>query len=323
MAGVMTHVGLLENGTISDEARQAFVDLTNLLIGNGTGDFLFGSLPSPIVVSGNSLLANAFNITPIEKHQETFPAWHKIFIDTMYEKTAVALDVNCGGGNLAPFGDPTVAFPDLKLRAGVGIPDFLIGLPALPVSLPDLFDIDPDFLLDFTVNFPTALIPPNIPIPGIPFVPPPTLPAISLPTIPGISLPFDLPSLPSFLFTPPIPPININLPSITLPFPVLGFLLCAVIEAVPIIIAKVLLDQAGFLGALGKGPTGIIIFVALIVLEVIGACLGIELKNVLTFLAGFLVYIEKLVLMLIVLIVGLLFGQGLLVKLVAQVIGLV
>ena len=316
----MTHVGLLQGGLISNEARQGYVDTVNLLLSNGTGDFLFGGLPDPVIVPGNAFFAESFAIEPIEKHQETFPVWHQIFIDTMFEKTAVAMDVNCGGGQLAPFGDPTVAFPDLKLKAGIGIPDFLIKLPLLPISLPDLFDIDVDFLADFTLNFPAGLLPPNIPIPAIPFLPPPSLPSIGLPTLPGIDLPFDLPSLPTFLFSPAIPPIQFN---ITLPLPVLGFLLCAIIEAVPIIIARLLLDIGGFIGALGKGPAGIILFVALIVLEVIGACLGIELKNVLTFLAGFLVYIEKLVLMLVVLLVGLIFGQGLLVKLVASAVGLV
>ena len=320
MSGVMTHVGLLQGGLVSNDARQSFVDLTNVLLANGTADFLFGGLPEPVVVPGNAFLAQSFNIKPIEKHAQTFPVWHQIFIDTMFEKTAVAMDVNCGGGQLAPFGDPTIAFPNLKLRAGIGIPDFLIKLPLLPASLPDLFDISPEFLLEFTANFPAGLLPPNIPIPSIPFLPPPTLPAIGLPAISGIDLPFDLPSMPSFLFSPAIPPLSFN---ITLPLPILGFLLCAVIKSVPIIIAKLLLDIGGFIGALDKGPAGIILFVAMIALEVIGACLGIELKNVLTFLAGFLVYVEKLVLMLIVLLVGMIFGQGLLVKLVATTIGLV
>lgn len=324
----MTHVGLLQGGLVSNAARQSFVDTVNLLLVNGTGDFLFGGLPDPVIVPGNSFFAESFTIEPIEKHQETFPTWHQIFIDTMFEKTADAMDVNCGGGLLAPFGDPTIAFPDLKLRSGIGIPDFLIKLPLLPITLPDLFEISPDFLLEFTTSFPTKLLPPNIPIPSIPFVPPPALPSIQFPAIPGIGLPFDIQSLPTLLGAPPsipglpliIPPIQFN---IKLPLPLLGFLFCAIIEAIPIIIGRLLLDIGGFIGALGKGPAGIILFVALIVLEVIGACLGIELKNVLTFLAGFLVYVEKLVLMLVVLLVGQIFGQGLLVKLVASTIGLV
>jgi len=322
--GILTHVGLLEGDKITPAARQAFVDAVNLLLQNGTSNFLYGGLPSELKVPGSELLSKSFNITPIEKHQQTFPAWHQTFIDTMFEKTAVALDVECGAGLIAPFGDPTVILPDLKLKAGIGIPEFVILMPGLPVTLPELFDIEitlPELIAEFSakVAIPNIPLPPFLPLPEIPPVniPIPPFPLLPKWNIPAVQLYFNIPPIP------PIPPIPMPNWNFQLPLPILAFLFCAVITAIPIIIAKLLLDPPGFLAAVAEGPVAIILFVLVIVLEVLGACLGIELKNVLTFLAGFLVYIEKLVLMLIVVIVGQIVGQGLLVQLVATSIGLV
>ena len=95
------------------------------------------------------------------------------------------------------------------------------------------------------------------------------------------------------------------------------------LTAIPSILTTLLTDVDGFTSAITKGPVGLITFVSSVVIGAISGCLGIVLSSVLTFTAGFLVYINRLVLMLIVLTVGMLFGQGLLVKLVATSIGLV
>ena len=206
MPGVMSHVGLLTNGDISIGARVKFVDDVIGLLNNGTSEYMFGSLPDSLIFSGDDMLASKFDVKPIDEHMSTFPKWHDVFIDTMFKGVASAFDINCGGGQLAPFGDPTVAFPDIKLASGLTISEFVTNLALLPASLPKLFDIDEDFLIEFTAKFPGGLLPPNVPAPEIPFVPPPTLPTVEVPIIEGIKPSFDIQALPTFMFTPPIPP---------------------------------------------------------------------------------------------------------------------
>lgn len=323
---ILTTVGLLQGGLISDAARQKFVDDTNTLLLNGNGDFLFGALPDAVIFEGNGFLSDSFNIQPITKHQQTFPVWHQIFIDKMYQDTANALDID-GSTPLAPVLDYTVPFAgfgfplrDLTLpefAAGMAIPD-----PTFQAQLQFFFDIDiGDLNLDLLLQLPTLIPPPLPPLPPFPALPP-------LPLDFSFDLPlgFDLPTpqIPN-LVLPPIPPIGFDLDIPTLPLPVIGFVLCAVVKAIPaifaILLAKALAGE--LLTALSKGPVGLIIFVATVVIEAILSCLGINLKNVLTFLAGFLVYIKQLVLMLAVVLVGVVFGEGLLIQVAANAIGLI
>lgn len=318
---ILTTVGLLQGGEISDASRGSFVDDVNTLLLNGSGGFLLGGLPDPAVFKGDGFLHTSFAVQPLQKHIETFPVWHQVFIDTMFRDVANALDVD-GSTPLSPVLDYTLPFAafgfplkDLTLpqfAAGMAIPD-----PTFQTQFEFFFDVDPNdltpqLLLDIAASIPL----PSVPIPPIPPIPP--LPADFAANIPNVGIP-QLP-MPN-LQLPPIPPFAFN---ITLPLPAIGFLFCAVVKALPVIFATLLARAMGgeLIEALSKGPPGLIGFVAAVVIDAILSCLGIELKNVLTFLAGFLVFVERLILMLVVVLLGVVFGEGLLIKVAAKALGL-
>lgn len=317
---ILTSVGLLQGGLISDAARQRYVDDTNTLLLNGSGDFMMGSLPDPVLFPGVPFLSESFNVQPLEVHQATFPVWHKVFIDFMFQATANALDVD-GSTPLAPICDFTAPFAKFgfPLR-DITIPDFAVGMalpdPTFQAHLEFFFDVDP---IEIPPLLPDLLLAVPIPTPTIPPIPP-------IPPLP-LDFAFDVPfglSLPPFpdLILPPIPPVEFD---VTLPLPVVGFLLCAVVKAVPAILAALIAEAltGKLIEALAEGPVGLVAFVAAVVLDAVLSCLGINLKNVLTFLAGFLVYIERLVAMLVVVLVGCIFGEGLLIQVVAKALRLV
>lgn len=324
---ILTHVGLLTDDKISDAARQSFVDLVNVLLLNGSDNWFGGAAAAPPAASfgGNSFFGKQFDIQPIEKHRETFPVWHKVFIDTMYEGVANALNVD-GRAPLLPILDPTVTFAPLNLKLkSLTIPDFAIGMALPPpAQIEYFFDVSPDDLLLLTPQIPDLLAKLPVGPPDIPMPPPlPGLPSFAIPPY-GLIIPIPFPPAIPFVI-PPIPPIP-GIPNfLPLPFPVMGFLLCAIVKALPaifaILIAKSIAGE--LITSLKDGPPGLIAFVAIVVIDAILSCLGINLKNVLTFLAGFLVFIEKLVLIIVTVLIGLIFGEGLLVQLVATAIGLV
>lgn len=324
MAGIMTHVGLLDGGTLTPAARQSFVDETIGLLENGTSDFLFGGLPVDLQFQGNPALAEGFKRDSIDEHQAAFPRFHQVWLDEMYQQIAIQFDVPCGVGSLKPaFIDPTVLFPDLKLKVGVGLPDLLV--PPTP-ALVSIFDLDAaaalQFPLDLTAKLPTVVaeLPP---LPPIPPLPPVVIPP--LPPVPELNVDIDAAvKFNASLNLPTIPPFP-SLDILPLPAPYLLFHNCVMIVGIPLIIGLLIAEGPNFPIALADSfPIGIILLVLGVVLAAIGTCLGVKLSGqLLSFVAAFLVFLKKLILMLIVLIVGLLLGQGLISKLVASGIGLV
>lgn len=225
---VLTGIGVLTAGQISDAARAAFVADVGLLLlkGNAKGSTLvpIGSLFSLPPVAGPNVPGFSgpeplfwFNPDPAPLAALQVAAlsdptktgyWHAIFIDTLFQQVAVALDLP---GN-------TPLFPMFDISAPFGIPP----LP-LPFTLPDLaiaLDINPlpKLLLklaglNIKVSIPSVSIP-TIPIPQLPKLPPlPLLPDFLLGMFqlpfklllqvlvpPDISLVFDLPNLPAAVF---------------------------------------------------------------------------------------------------------------------------
>lgn len=198
---ILTGVGLLDGGKLTDAARSRYVDevLGLLVTGNADGK---GGLPSTKVFS--SLIAlppvpgpSIFNVTTLQseplfwfgpdplaatmallmKDKAKTPIWNSIFPDLLYASTAQALDAN-GATPLFPLFDVSVAFPDLK-GFPVSLPDLAIqaGIVPLPKLLLKLADLG------------ISLSPPSIPLPPIP----PSLPNF-LPSVPGLTIP-GLPAL--------------------------------------------------------------------------------------------------------------------------------
>jgi len=327
--GILTSVGVLKNNKITQTARERFVNDTNLLLLNGSGALNF-PVPSILVFEGSPQLSTPFNIQPIEQHRETFTVWHKIFIDTLFEKTAQALDVE-GSRPLAPIMDPSSIALDLgiNLKPDIGFGDILpkILLPLPPPGIFTLFDLDItdiDLLAELAIKLPDLVSPVSFPkIPDLP-VPPDiaiTLEDIAISGVPVANirvpeLPFDLIGLSPPLHLPDLRVYNI--------FDIVKcFFTKVILVAIPTLIAS---GTDLVQNLVENGPFGLFTFIFGVVVSLLLSCLtdvGFALENALSFVAAFLVYIKNVVAMLAVDLVGMLLGDGLLAKGVADALNLV
>lgn len=328
--GIMADVGVLDSpkGKITPEAREKFVDDVNLLLLNGFDGKLFGLVDiagdvPDLVFEGSNLLSDPFTLKPIEDHEAKFPTFHKFFIDTLFEKVAVALDVE-GATPLAPIMDPTFIFPNFDLA--IPFPELLVklvtGFPPPPelvaLGIPfdmTIFDVEID---DLDIPAIVAAIP--IPAPPIPPVPIPDLPGI-----PDLIPAFTVPPIPSIPFPelPAIPPLH--LPNLVL-YNIIDIVLCIVLAIIEAIVKMVTIKALDMVTALSeKAVIGLIAFVAAELLLNIIACLtGLQLKNALSFVAAFVVFLERVIGMVCTDVVGLVLGSpGLIVQGVAQFVNLV
>jgi len=175
---ILTGVGLLgADGKLTKEARTKYVLEVLGLLATGNAD---GKGGTPMTKIFNSLIPlppvpgpEIFNITTLKSEklfwfdpdpiatlmaatlvdEKACPAWHMIFPDLLYAKTAEALNAK-GATPLFPLFDVSVAFPDIE---------------GFPIPLPDLAikaNLKPPKLLIKLKDFIPAL--PEIPIPPIP-----------------------------------------------------------------------------------------------------------------------------------------------------------
>lgn len=317
---ILTTAGVLQGDLISDTARAAFLSDTITLMRTGTAGFMFGMIPAALTFGASKFIADSFDVGALAAHQATYPMWHRIFIDQMFQRTAIALDID-GSTPLAPIMDFTVPFARfgftpkqldvMQFAAGMTLVD-----PTFQTQLSYFFDVDvsvftPSFLVELLTSIPPPSVPgiPNVPLPFdasiLTFDVPAGLPAVSLPQ----------------LIVPPNPPLEFPSP---LPTPVIGFDMCVVVKAIPIVFASLLVRALGgeLITALSRGPVGLVGFAASIVFDAVSSCFGIEMRSAPSFLAGFLVFVERLVAMLLTVVVGVVFGEGLLVGVVASTLGL-
>lgn len=224
----LTGIGLLQGGKISDSGRKRFVEDVVLLLtlGNHNGRtlapiaslFPIPPIPGPKIPSLNPLhpglepifwfdpdpLAAILTTTLLDRQKTAY--WHTIFIDTLYDQAAVALDL---AGN-------TPLFPIFDVSAPFGI-----DLP-IPFTLPQLagkLSITPiqlaAKLVDLNIKLsPPSLSIPSIPVPKLPKLPPhPLLPdlllglftlpfklLIKLVIPPKLDIVLDIPNLPKAVF---------------------------------------------------------------------------------------------------------------------------
>lgn len=234
---VLTHVKLLDaNGKISDSGKNRFISEVIALVaagnmdGKGVGivDPAWGVLavPMPPVPAGiklpnpttlkfedllwfdpDPLLAGIYAATLPDKAKT--PIWHTIFIDTLYEGVANALNLNGSTPALpiadwsfvAPGFDPNLSLACLALKLNLPSYKFILKLPSIGIPIPPI----PPLPIPLPIKLPTIpfpLIPPEIKF---------TLPKIFFDFIFGIpKIAFDL-----FLKLPPFP-IPPKLPDIIL-----------------------------------------------------------------------------------------------------------
>jgi hypothetical protein len=317
---VLTSAGVLQGGLISDAARLSFVDDVVKILEIGSDNALAGSLPHSMNIVGSTFLSRNFAADSLEEHASRFPVWHKVFIDFMFQTTANALDID-GSMPLAPIVDYTAIFSGFGFpQRQVSLSEFAVGMmlvdPTFQTQLQFFFDVDvlditPELLVDIAASIPIPSLPlPPIPQPGLNLVG--SLPQFD-PRFPSVDL--------SKLVVPTPPPLQF--PNV-LPLPVIGFVLCAVIEAVPkvlgLLIARAMAGD--LIKALADGPVGLTVFVGAVVIDAVASCLGVQLRNLGTFLAAFIVYIERLTAMLAVVLIGCIFGEGQLIVTTANALGL-
>lgn len=306
---ILEGIGLISGGKLSDDAKKGYTTAvtTLLLVGNGEGRNVLPLLPIP-PVGGPEL----FNITTFETEPlfwfkpdplaalmttqladpKNNPLWHKIFVDFLYEKTALALNVN-GSTPFFPIFDVSVIFPQIK--------KFPIALPELAIELSKPL---PALVLDIAdAGIKVSL--PEIPIPPIP-------------PLPTELIKLDLPSG----VLPPIPPFPTNL--------VLIDLITGLVK-IPIAIIPQLVTKITAAFDLPNLPNLILslMFDALIaLLKSLGLIITSQEGQLLIlpklFIASILMYVRQVVSMICVVVVGLLVGaDGALSKTMASLVGLV
>lgn len=214
---ILTGIGMLQDGKLSDAGKQAYVgDVLALLTGGndkGMGNPLCSPglqaftklvplppIPGPNIVNVTTLQAEPlfwFKPDPVAALMSTLlvdktktPIWNAIFPDGILTTTAEALDLT-GNTPLFPIFDFTVAFPSLK------IPPFPLALPDLAVNV----NLTPPQLLlklaslGIELKLPSLPSIPTLSLPNFGF--PPDLALKAAVTIPQlvlglIALPFKL-----------------------------------------------------------------------------------------------------------------------------------
>ena len=302
---ILTKVGLLSGGKLTQTARERYVDevIALLLTGNANGKGgspttqIFSALiplppvPGPEIPNVTTLQkepvfwfgpdpAAAILATELKNPKAT-PFWNAMFPDLLYGKTAAALDLG-GTTPLFPIFDVTAAFPDVDLPLPYTPPDLAVKLELTPPELlPKLAQLGIELKIP---SIPAPPIPPPIPLPNLslPGVPFPGLPSIVLPDLllGLIKLPFDLLLK---LVAPPDIGLVLNLPD--LPKKVFGLAFD--------ILVKLLVD------------------------------LGLMLIVPKVIIASLLIYLKNVVAMICTDIVGLIVGSGQIAKTVATLTGLV
>lgn len=210
---ILTHAGLLQGGKLSQAAKDRYVIEVLALLATGNADGQGGSpftrvfsslvplppVPGPKVFDPSTLRAEQlfwFDADPLAAIMSTQlpdrannPVWHAVFIDLLYEKTAVSLDIP-GTTPLFPIFDVSVPF-------GGTLP-----IPFTPPDLAALLKVTPPDLAVKLAGANLALSLPIVPVPPLPPVLPAPIDLSVIAHVPGfrlidlliglIRLPFDV-----------------------------------------------------------------------------------------------------------------------------------
>lgn len=233
---ILTSVGLLSGGKLTKTARNRYIQevIALLVTGNANGHGgspttkIFNSLVPLPPVSGPTVQnvttlsseplfwfssdPGAALVATLLEDPKNNPFWHTIFLDTLYEKTAVALDAR-GTTPLFPIFD--VSFPfGIDLPIPFTLPELAAKLQlTLPKLTLKLADLGIELKLP---EIPLPPIPPNLTFPNFNF----PFPHLALPDllIGLIKLPFDLllklvlpPKIDLALNIPGLPAVVLNL----------------------------------------------------------------------------------------------------------------
>lgn len=305
---ILTSVGLLEGGKISQSSRDAFIDdvIGLLITGNANGkgggprvkifNTLFPLPPSP----GPSIFDSSGNVeslfwfepdpsVPLSKEilLNKDSIWQKIFVDFLYEKTARVLDIP-GATPILPVFDITAGVPGkIEIKPGTSLSDIITLAIPTPDKLIELLAPTPPDPIGLLAKLADLGLKPAVPTPPIPPLPTSLLSDIAA-QVPGLSV-NDLP---------PITLQKLIMGLIKLPVTILGDVFGQIMN--PQIASKI--------------PNLPMIIMDLIMTGVLGllSSLGLTSGNTLPklLIASLLVYVKNVIGMVCVDLIGLVLGAG-------------
>lgn len=297
---ILTHVGLLTptpKGTkLTKEAANRYVSEVIALLASGNADGKGGSpttkifnaivplppisgpdFPNPVTLGIEKLFwfdpdPFATGISTLLLSRDLTPVWHYIFIDFLYEKLAIALDLN-GSTPFFPLFDISVAFPnidlpfpwtlpDLALKLNISLPDLQLKLLDLGISLnipsisiPSLPTIDLNLNFGFDLMLPKLLL-------GLFELPFKLL--LNLITPPNLDLVLNLPGLPGIVINLAINLLLELLISLDLLIILPKILIASLLIWLKNIVAMVCVDIVGLLIGTGNIAKGVATLTGLI-----------------------------------------------------------
>jgi hypothetical protein len=285
--GVLTEIGVLSDGSLTQDAKDRFIEDTTLVLAAGGAqglDIVFdidpdGELPIWDIAVG-AVLAVAFTKDTFEEHQELFSNFHTIHIDIIYEILAGFFDFEV----VVPFKpagifDPTYEFDlDVELDFPPNFTDFVN-----PKFLVDL-GVDLTAATEFVASLPDAAVP--------------------LPDF-GIEMP-DLPDTPN---------VNPELPSIVT-------IIVDILTAIPLEVATIATELGTTLPVALSDFDSLISGIAIKLWEIIVTVIE-RIAEYISLCAAFIVHLKNIIAMLITGIIGMILGTGVICETVAQLLGLI
>jgi hypothetical protein len=299
---ILSGIGALDKGKISETARKKFVEEVSLLLvaGNLSGKtlkpisniFPFPPVSGPLIPAVNQHLfwfdkfMTAESVIALQDRNKS-PIWHQIFVDTLYQNTLQALDL-AGNTAIFPIFDPSAPF-------GVEL--------SYPFSQVDLIKAIKTTPPQFAAKVAKAGI--KLSIPSIPI---PKIPSFS-PTTVQFKLDGSFAITPSGL--PPIPQLPVLLTElIKLPFDTLTSLL----------VPSKFVELVAHIPELPKSLANLVFEAFTKILEKIG--FASQLLPA-TIIASILVYLKNIIACLCVIIIGNILGTGVITLNVGKLLGLV
>lgn len=210
---ILTHAGLLQGGKLSQAAKDRYVTEVLALLVTGNADGQGGSpftrifnsivplppIPGPLIFNPSTLKEEPFfwfGPDPLAAvmstqlvNRDNNPVWHAIFVDLLYEKTALAFDL--------PGTTPLFPIFDISVPFGGALP-----IPFTPPDLAAKLSVTPPELAVKLIGANLALSLPSIPVPPIPPALPAPIDVSIVANVPGfalmdlliglIKLPFDV-----------------------------------------------------------------------------------------------------------------------------------
>jgi hypothetical protein len=292
--GVLTDIGIIKDGKLSDKTRNAIItDILLLLEKGNDGGRGISSFPLPLPPTDPTAPANIFWFAPqplifiptvaVLPDKNKCPIFHSVILDGLFGSTFTALDVK-GGTPLTPPTVPTPIFDPsfISLKLGIDLGKDFPPDPAKLFLIPEIKKKYPtvEIFLAALIKIVAETKIPDIPVP-------PPLP--SIPDAPNLILPDLLKGL------------------IKIPFDIIVSLMAAPLDLLPKL----------------TNPLALFGFIFDLAFKALQKLLDLFLATPATIIASLLVYLKDLCAIICVVIIASILGPGEISKAAATALGLV